>query len=147
MSYEVVDGHLHIWNLSEIRDKLPADNASSSFPNDVDSAAINRTLDLAEIAPICERNGVRNAVFVQCFNDAPEEAEWVHRVSQDTPLIKGIVAGLDLEQHEKLRKNLDAMTKWKVPKLVGVRHITHFVPNDYFTRYAKRKTGCRMKFY
>lgn len=136
MSYEVVDGHLHIWNLPEIRDKLPVENTSRGFPNNDDSAAINRTLDLNEVAPLCERNGVRNAVFVQCFNDSPEEAEWVHRVSQETPLIKGIVAGLDLEKHDKLRRHLDAMAQWKVPKLVGVRHITHYEPNDYFTRYG-----------
>ena len=38
------------------------------------------------------------AIFVQCLNSCPEEVAWVSKLAEDHPVIKGIVAGLDLTQ-------------------------------------------------
>ena len=38
------------------------------------------------------------AIFVQCLNRCPEEVAWVSKLAEEHPVIKGIVAGLDLTQ-------------------------------------------------
>ena len=38
------------------------------------------------------------AIFVQCLNSCPEEVAWVSKLAEEHPVIKGIVAGLDLTQ-------------------------------------------------
>ena len=41
---------------------------------------------------------VEAAIFVQCLNSCPEEVAWVSKLAEEHPVIKGIVAGLDLTQ-------------------------------------------------
>lgn len=43
-----------------------------------------------------EDTPVKHGVFVQCLNGSKEEAEWVMEMATRHPIIKGVVAGLDL---------------------------------------------------
>ena len=76
---------------------------------------------------IANKSGVKKAIFVMCYDDCPEEAEWVYQNAQKVDLIIGIVAGLDLTKHEKLRQWIGKFKKeFTSPKLVGVRHHLQF---------------------
>lgn len=43
-----------------------------------------------------EDTPVKHGIFVQCLNGSIEEAEWVIDMATRHPVIKGVVAGLDL---------------------------------------------------
>ena len=43
-----------------------------------------------------ESTPVKHAIFVQCLNGSQKEAEWVMDMATRHPVIKGVVAGLDL---------------------------------------------------
>merc|ERR1712086_795655 len=53
------------------------------------------------------KSGVKKVVMVMCFDDCPEETQWVYDNAQKVDLIIGIVAGLDLTKHEKLLKYIN----------------------------------------
>ena len=61
-------------------------------------------------------------VMVMCFDDCPEETQWVHDTAQNVDLIIGIVAGLDLTKHDKLEEHIKKFKNFKKPKFVGIRH-------------------------
>jgi predicted TIM-barrel fold metal-dependent hydrolase len=137
--FEIIDSHLHVFDL-KLRSSFPNQNPSHSFPSATDPGeapiAYDVTQALAE--QVAGANGVRNVIFVMCYNDCPEEARWVYEVAQSHQLIKGIVAGLDLTNHDKLLKCIDEFrSSFRGPKFVGVRH--HIVSNeDLLMRYKTK---------
>ena len=104
--------------------------------------------------------GVNNLVFVQCFQDSPEESLWViqtykrllHELSikySTLPTFKvytcaqnsshskfrGIVAGLDLTKHDKLKTMIRIFKRdLQVPKFVGVRMILEPAEHEFFEK-------------
>ena len=131
--YFIVDGHLHVFDL-DVKNKFPNRNDSHGFPEDKDIEAINRTVPLEEARGFTRYCGVNNVVFMQCYHDCPEEAQWVYdTASKKHPFIKGIVAGLDLTQHDKLEKYIKQFkSDFKVPKFVGIRNIVEHLPADHW---------------
>ena len=109
MSSIEVDAHFHVWELE--RFKYP-------WPND-SVAPIYKTITFPDLTLALNSANVKNAVFIQCLNDCPEEAIWV--MESRHPAIKGVVAGVTLEDHHKLELQLDMLCKY--PEFVGVRHI------------------------
>ena len=106
-----------------------------------------------------EEAGVNNLVFMQCFQDSPEESLWVsgilklrmnislficmffflqvHACAQNSTYgkFKGIVAGLDLTQHEKLQTFVRVFKRdLKKPKFVGVRMVLEPAEHEFFER-------------
>ena len=91
---KIVDSHFHIFDL-EVRNNYPNQNPSHGFPS-AEQPEINRSFaQFSPFAPIIRNlfrshtieeagqemaaRGIKNAVFVQCYNDCPEEIDWVFK--------------------------------------------------------------------
>ena len=133
--YSIVDGHLHVWNL-KIRDSFPNKNFSHGWPDKEEDPEIYRDIPLEEAHGFTRYCGAKNVVFMQCYHDCPEEAQWVYdTASKKHSFIKGIVAGLDLTQHDKLEKYIKQFKEdFKIPKFVGIRNIVEHLPADHWLR-------------
>ena len=94
--YSIVDTHFHIWDL-KLRLEYKKTDGSFDWPGP-SLTKIYRKFDAAEAAQEMKSSNVGCAIFVQCLNSCPQEIEWVSQLSQDYPVIKGIVGGLDLTQ-------------------------------------------------
>ena len=64
----------------------------------VEPSQIHRNILAEEAVSEFSKSGVEAAIFVQCLNRCPEEVAWVSKLAEQYPVIKGIVAGLDLTQ-------------------------------------------------
>ena len=80
------------------------------------------------------KRGIKNAVFVQCYNDCPEEIDWVYSQAEKHRFLKGVVGGLDLTKHEVMKATIAKFSKETRPKFVGVRHLIDFEADDFLTR-------------
>jgi len=125
----VIDSHFHIFDL-EFRANLPNKNASHKFPSP-DQKAIHRTHTLKEVEIELRSCGIEDAFFVQCYNDCPEESEWVAEQAAQHQVLKGVVGGLDLTKHDKLRKYITEWGQWARPTFLGVRHLLEFEDDDF----------------
>jgi len=125
----VFDSHFHIFDLA-VRDALPNQNVSMGFPSE-EQAAIHRTHTAQEAESSMATVGITEAVFVQCYNDSPEEIDWVLKQFQRKSFVKGFVAGLDPCNHDKLKENLIKFAKVDSPKFVGIRHLIGLEDPDY----------------
>ena len=94
--YSIVDTHFHIWDL-KLRLVYKKTDGSFDWPGP-SLTKIYRKFDAAEATQEMKSSNVGCAIFVQCLNSCPQEIEWVTQLSQDYPVIKGIVGGLDLTQ-------------------------------------------------
>ena len=64
-----------------------------------------------------------------CYDDCPEETQWVYENAQNVDLIIGIVAGLDLTKHEKLHKSInDFRSNFKRYTSAYIPTYTHYLP-------------------
>ena len=61
---------------------------------------------MGEAVDCMKSNNVVGSVFVQCYNDCPEETEWVMEQAKDFDTVLGVVAGLDLVKHDKVNIRL-----------------------------------------
>ena len=137
--YSIVDGHLHVWNL-KVRDGFPNKNFSHGWPDKVEDPEIYRNIPLEEAHGFTRYCGAKNVVFMPCYHDSPEEARWVYETAQEHPFLKGIVAGLDVTKHDKLRECIEEFQRnFKRPKFVGVRNIDEPRETDHFLRYARKR--------
>ena len=117
--FEIIDAHLHVYDL-EVRANFPNQNPSHEFPNE---EPIIKNMPQEYAKKIANQSGVKKVIFVMCYDDCPEEAQWVYDNAQNTDLIIGIVAGLDLTKHDKLKKFIaEFKSNFKRPKFVGIRH-------------------------
>ena len=62
-------------------------------------------------------------MFVQCYNDCPEEMDWVFKEAEKHEFLKGVGGGLDLTKHDKMKAAIAKFSKNKRPKFVGIRHL------------------------
>lgn len=123
---------MHVFDL-KLRSEFPNQNWSQCFPDRETQAIIFRDHTQEEAKEMANKNGVKKAVFVMCYDDCPEEALWVYENAQRVELFIGIVAGLDLTQHEKLKATIDKFSKLSNPKFVGVRHHLRFTGDILFS--------------
>ena len=49
------------------------------------------------------QSNVAGGVFVQCYSDCPEETDWVFSQVAAHPGVLGLVGGLDLVKHDKVK--------------------------------------------
>jgi len=129
---KIVDSHFHIFDLN-VRKSYPNQNASHGFPS-VDQTEINRSHTIEEAESTLAQSGVKAGVFVQCYNDCPEEIDWVMEQAEKHEFLKGVVGGLDLTKHEKMKKTIAKFSHKKRPKFVGVRHLIDFEDDDFLTQ-------------
>ena len=104
----IIDSHHHLWDLNLFEyDWMPKDDnilRQSYLPID--------------LAPILEKNDVVGSVLVQA-DQAGGEAKFLIDCANEVPLIKGVVAWVDL-QNENVGESLDELMG--LGPLVGVRH-------------------------
>jgi len=131
MGRKVFDSHFHIFDL-QVRAKYPNQNESHGFPGP-EQAKINRNHLADEAETALASAEVHEGVFVQCYNDCPEELDWVHSQFEGKEFVKGIVGGLDPLKLDKFKRNVEKFMKM-TPKLVGVRHLIGFEAVDYIAR-------------
>jgi len=128
----VLDSHFHIYDL-KVRASFPRQNVSHGFPGP-SQEAIHRNVDIVEAEVEASGNNVRDAVFVACYNDCPEEVRWVLGEAKNHAFLKGVVGGLDPTKHEELNKCIEEFKDYEHPKFVGIRHLISFEDVDYLTR-------------
>jgi len=130
----MIDTHLHVYDL-KLKASFPNQNWTIvDFPDPVNEKAIAMDTTQEYAKEIANKSGVKKVVMVMCFDDCPEETQWVYDNAQKVDLIIGIVAGLDLTKHEKLLKFINEFrTNFKRPKFVGIRHHLHHPTPSYNT--------------
>jgi len=130
--HRILDSHFHVYDLT-VRASFPRQNASHGFPAP-SMEAIHRDVDLKEAEKEASDNNVKEAVFVACYNDCPEEVRWVFEEAKNHSFLKGVVGGLDPTKHQELKKCIDEFCGIQHPKFVGIRHLISFEDVDYLTR-------------
>jgi L-fuconolactonase len=113
-----IDTHQHFWKYNERdygwmgagmeslkRDRLPVD-----------------------LAPLLKKTGIDGTVAVQA-RQCLEETEFLLRLADENPFIKGVVGWVDLRSPQ-LEVQLESFCYH--PKLRGVRHVVHDEPDDCF---------------
>ena len=109
----VIDTHIHIWDLSKVRYSWLEGNTS----------ILNRNYLLGELEPARLVAGVTGGVLVQAANNT-EEADYMLRVAAAHPWLKGVVGWLPLTDPvltERLLKEQYGLN----PLFKGVRHLIH----------------------
>jgi len=129
---KIVDSHFHIFDLAA-RNAYPNQNPSHGFPSE-EHAEINRSHTIEEAETTMAQSGITSGVFVQCYNDCPEEMEWVFGQAEKHQFLKGVVGGLDITKHDKMKAAIAKFSKKKRPKFVGVRHLIDFEEDDFLAR-------------
>lgn len=120
MPYQLIDTHLHIWNL----DKLHYSWLQG------DTSILNQTYELIEIEQQMHYAGVNSAILVQAANTAAE-TQFLLNNAQRSNLVRGVVGWTDLLDPEKTAAFLDTARE-KHPLLKGVRHLNHDEENPFW---------------
>ena len=114
MEHKIIDTHVHIWDLENIR-----------YPwLDGDTTILNRSYAIDELEPARKEAGITNGVFVQA-EDSFADADYMLAMCETTPWMIGAVCWLPLMDPEATEKVLsEKYLKNKYFK--GVRHLIHF---------------------
>lgn len=90
-----------------------------------------------EIKPLLQAILFDGVIAVQA-RQMVEETEWLLQLSDRCDFIKGVVGWVDLRSPE-LGAQLEKLSRH--PKLVGVRHVVHDEPDDYFMLQPEFRRG------
>ena len=114
MEHKIIDTHVHIWDLENIR-----------YPwLDGDATILNRSYTIDELEPARKEAGLTNGVFVQA-EDSFADADYMLAMCETTPWMIGAVCWLPLKDPDATEKVLsEKYLKNKYFK--GVRHLIHF---------------------
>ena len=109
-----IDAHHHIW-----------DPATADYPWMTDDlAVIRRKFDTGDLAAVAGPAGVTGTVLVQTRSSYEESQEFL-AVAEDTPLIRGVVAWVDLTAPNVSDQLAELMAGKGGRWLVGIRHQVH----------------------
>ncbi len=114
----LVDTHQHLWDTR----RFPY-SWCAGIP------ALNRSFLIRDYLAAAEGAGIAKTVFMECDVDEPhalDEARHIQELSEEYPLIAGIVAGARPERADFPRQ-LDALLD--LPKLRGIRRVLHVAPD------------------
>jgi L-fuconolactonase len=115
----MIDSHHHLWRYS-------TDEYGWIPPG----SPLAQDQLLPELAAATAAAGVSGTVVVQA-RQVIEESDWLLSLSDQTPLIQGVVGWVPLI-HEEVGKDLARLSPH--PKLKGVRHVLQEEPDEYFLR-------------
>lgn len=117
MARRIIDTHVHIWNLENIR-----------YPwLDGDKTILNRSYTIDELESSRIEAGVTEGVFVQAA-DSFEDADYMLAMCETTPWMVGAVCWMPLMDPQRMEKVLtEKYLKNKYFK--GVRHLIHVDPD------------------
>lgn len=90
-----------------------------------------------ELKPLLKSVGFNGSIAVQA-RQMIEETEWLLQLADQHDIIKGVVGWVDLRS-PGLRERLEKYARH--PKLVGVRHVVHDEPDDYFMLLPEFRRG------
>ena len=116
MPFELIDTHVHIWDLEKVDYPWLKGNQS----------VLNRTYQINELSPQLSNAGVTKGILVQASNNAEDtnamlavaqQEEWIEGVVGWLPLMDPIASGQALVQYQKH------------PYFKGVRHLIHDEPD------------------
>jgi L-fucono-1,5-lactonase len=113
-----LDSHQHFWVYDE------ADYGWIDERMDV----IRRDFGPEDLHPLLRRVGFDGSVAVQA-RQSLEETEYLLRLAESSPFIKGVVGWVDLRS-PRVREDLERFRER--PRLVGVRHVVQDEPDDRF---------------
>jgi L-fuconolactonase len=117
MQDQIIDTHVHVWNLNKVRYSWL----------DGDISILNRSYSLNELEPERQKAGVTGGILVQAANNL-EDTDWMLEEAGRHPWIKGIVGWLPLEDPAQCANVLE--NKYlPEPRLCGVRHLIHNEPD------------------
>lgn len=114
----MIDTHVHFWNFDPVRD---------SWINDEMKVIQNDFLP-KDLAPIFEPLPLTGCVAVQA-NQNESETEFLCALSDENPIIKGIVGFTDLN-NPALEERLEHWKKFE--KIKGWRHVLQAEPDEFF---------------
>ena len=76
-NFEIIDGHLHVYDL-KLKAGFPNQNwAIVDFPDKEKESAIYMDITQEYAKEVANKSGVKKVIMVMCFDDCPEEAQWV----------------------------------------------------------------------
>ena len=112
----MIDSHQHFWQVGRF-----------DYPwMTSDLGVLYRDYLPDDLAPILERNGVKQTVLVQASNSVAE-SRWLLDLADANPFIAGVVGWVDLMSAE-IEAQLDELCAH--PKFKGVRHLVETEPRD-----------------
>ncbi|MFT3948255.1 MAG: amidohydrolase family protein [Agriterribacter sp.] len=117
MRRNIIDTHIHIWNLEKARYEWL----------DGDTSGLNRTYLLDELLPEMAATPVARGILVQAANN-PEDTELMLDAAHSNPEIAGVVGWLPLTDPGKVQHLLEERLL-KAPYFKGVRHLIHNEPD------------------
>ena len=93
-----VDSHIHLWDLRHTPQPWMSD----------EHAAIARPFELADIAPLLERNGIDSVIVVQgaCLDS---DTDYLLEESARTDWIGALTAWVSLEDPDRATRRLDEL--------------------------------------
>ena len=83
MDIDIIDSHLHVYDLA-LRSQFPNQNWSHTFPSKENETDIVYDVPQTLAKSVANQSGVSKVVFVMCYDDCPEEAQWVYDNAQNT---------------------------------------------------------------
>lgn len=117
MELEIVDTHVHTWNLEKLRYGWLDGNTS----------ILNRSYPLEELENERQVAGVKAGVLVQAANTL-EETQYMLELAAHTEWIKGVVGWIPLMEPSAAEHAINAFKK--SPFFKGVRHLIHDEPDE-----------------
>ena len=92
-NFEIIDGHLHVYDL-KLKASFPNQNWTIvDFPDKEKESAIYMDITQEYAKEVANKSGVKKVIMVMCFDDCPEEAQWV-RVYPDMCRIRDFYSTL-----------------------------------------------------
>ena len=113
MSFQIIDTHVHVWDLQKVEYAWLKG----------DESILNRTYLLDELNPQIQLAGVSKGVLVQAANnledtflmlEQAEKYQWIH----------GVVGWLPLMQPDETARIMESQFS-KIPLIKGIRHLIH----------------------
>lgn len=122
-----IDAHQHFWSYNQKDYGWITDDLS----------VLKKDYLPGDLLAVLTDNGMDGCVAVQA-RQSLEETSWLLELAKQHDFIKGVVGWVDLCSTE-LEAQLKAFSKNK--KLVGVRHVLHDEPDEYFMLRPEFKKG------
>ena len=125
----MIDAHVHFWKYNPIKDAWITD----------EMGLLQRNFFLQDLQPVLHENGVTGIIAVQA-DQSENETDFLLRLANKNPFIKGIVGWVDLQN-----KNVeDRLLYWsEYPVIKGFRHIVQ-AESDGFLRKEAFVNGIKL---